>query len=627
MSTFHSVLKAVSSSTYSALLSALLALTLIIGLWANSAQATAYYVSTVGSDSNVGTLALPFRTIQKAASLMRAGDTCLIRGGTYRETVTPTNSGKSDAPITFEPYLNEVVVISGADIVSGFAQHSGDMYRAVMPSMGKGMDQVFMSGAGQPEARFPDKASPGLEYPAPLPGALWPPRGVFSVPNSTQITSALLNNQPPGMWNGALYMGTHYASYQFQKADITNSASGVLTVIPLPGKWYVPPFYDPEHGRGFISGVMNAITVQGEWIWQNGTLYIQTPHGQTPSSTTIEAKARQLAFNLTGKSYINIKKLEVFSAGLTMYNGSNNTIDGAKFSYIHQRDRPANGAGPNDSLRSLSGIYLGGHHNTIKNSIIAYSSGSCVTLLGLNHTLINNVIHDCGYGGAGAAVHLEIDPTVESGLTPRGGHIISHNTLYNAPGPVIAMSRHILYFLETGRSHVPYHKTGLPTPYLKNMITYNEIYNPGLLLLDIGSHFYTHGTDGGGTEIAYNVIHDQHEPGSRGCGVYLDEGSYNFNTHHNLLWMGREGGTRAAFSANLPGGKIMTSNSPVPLTYNAGLSIAPYPQSLTRIFANNTYKYDYHGGVADLTDADFPNGQRFAFGANLNTTTTTTSPP
>ena len=58
---------------------------------------------------------------------MRAGDTCLIRGGTYRETVTPTNSGKSDAPITFEPYLNEVVVISGADIVSGFAQHRGTL--------------------------------------------------------------------------------------------------------------------------------------------------------------------------------------------------------------------------------------------------------------------------------------------------------------------------------------------------------------------------------------------------------------------------------------------------------------------------------------------------------------------
>ena len=60
----------------------------------------------------------------------------------------------------------------------------------------------------------------------------------------------------------------------------------------------------------------------------------------------------------------------------------------------------------------------------------------------------------------------------------------------------------------------PTTRPGLLTPYLKNMITYNEIYNSGLLLLDIGSHFYTHGTDGGGTEIAYNVIHDQHEPGS-----------------------------------------------------------------------------------------------------------------
>ena len=73
------------------------------------AQAAIYYVSTAGNDSNTGTLALPFRTIQKAANLMRAGDTCLIRAGTYRETITPANSGASGAPITFDAYNGERV--------------------------------------------------------------------------------------------------------------------------------------------------------------------------------------------------------------------------------------------------------------------------------------------------------------------------------------------------------------------------------------------------------------------------------------------------------------------------------------------------------------------------------------
>lgn len=590
--------------------------------------ATTFYVATNGNDSNAGTLTLPFRTIQKCAGLMNPGDTCLIRTGTYRETVTPARTGTPGLSITFDVYNNEKVIISGANVVSGFTVHdeTRNIYKAAVPSMGVGMDQVFINGVVQPEARFPDKASPGLEYPVTLlnsVNSVWPPREYFSVPNTSQVTGALLNGQPAGMWTGGLYMGTHYASYQFQKADITDSASGILTVTPLPGKWYIPPFWNAENGRGLISGVMNAINLPGEWVWQSGVLYIQMPTGPSP---TIEAKARQLAFDLTGKSYINVNKLEIFAAGLMMYNGSNNTIDGAKFSYIHQRNRPVPGAAPNDSLRTDAGIYLGGRNNTIKNSIIAYSSGDCVTLIGLYHTLTNNSIHDCGYGGSGSAIGINIDPTVESGTSARGGHVISYNTLYNAPGPVVSMSRHIIYFLDTGRRHDPYYKTGLPTPYQKIMITHNEIYNGGILLLDIGCLFYTHGTDGGGTEIAYNVIHDEHQTGNMGWGVYLDVGSWNFNTHDNLLWIGREGGTRGAFHASLPGGKIVSSNVPsVDSANDSGSSFAPY-EGGNRIFANNNYKYDYHNdyhnGVAGLTAADFPGGVRFAFGANLSSTPT-----
>ncbi len=52
-------------------------------LSANAASAATYYVATTGNDANSGTLASPWRTIQKAANTMSAGDTVLIRGGTY----------------------------------------------------------------------------------------------------------------------------------------------------------------------------------------------------------------------------------------------------------------------------------------------------------------------------------------------------------------------------------------------------------------------------------------------------------------------------------------------------------------------------------------------------------------
>src|ERR1039457_1007441 len=91
------------------------------------AQAADYYVSPSGSDNAPGTLTQPFQTIQKAASVMVAGDTAYIRAGVYRETVTPKNSGTQNAPITYMPYNGESVTVSGADVVpaSGGAQCSG----------------------------------------------------------------------------------------------------------------------------------------------------------------------------------------------------------------------------------------------------------------------------------------------------------------------------------------------------------------------------------------------------------------------------------------------------------------------------------------------------------------------
>ncbi len=48
------------------------------------AQSATYYVATTGSDSNPGTSASPWRNPQKcAASPVKAGDTCLVRSGTY----------------------------------------------------------------------------------------------------------------------------------------------------------------------------------------------------------------------------------------------------------------------------------------------------------------------------------------------------------------------------------------------------------------------------------------------------------------------------------------------------------------------------------------------------------------
>lgn len=73
-----------------------------------------YYVSPKGLDTNPGSLAQPWKTIQKAATTLAAGDTVFLRKGTYKELVTVGVSGGSGRPVTFRNYASEKPVIDGA---------------------------------------------------------------------------------------------------------------------------------------------------------------------------------------------------------------------------------------------------------------------------------------------------------------------------------------------------------------------------------------------------------------------------------------------------------------------------------------------------------------------------------
>ena len=82
-------------------------LPILLLLFALSARAATYYVSTTGSDASPGSLAKPWRTIQKAANTLTPGDTALVRSGTYNERVTVGVSGTTNQYITFSAYTGE----------------------------------------------------------------------------------------------------------------------------------------------------------------------------------------------------------------------------------------------------------------------------------------------------------------------------------------------------------------------------------------------------------------------------------------------------------------------------------------------------------------------------------------
>lgn len=77
-----------------------------------------FYVSPGGSNDAPGSFHEPWASLQRAARVLEAGDTVFVRGGRYEveEIISPHNSGRDGAWITYAGYPGEVPVLDGFDI-------------------------------------------------------------------------------------------------------------------------------------------------------------------------------------------------------------------------------------------------------------------------------------------------------------------------------------------------------------------------------------------------------------------------------------------------------------------------------------------------------------------------------
>jgi len=70
------------------------------------AHAGTFYVSVQGKDSNPGTAAFPWKTIQHSCNQTKSGDTVLVGAGTYNETVTITHSMSLKSAASTKPIID-----------------------------------------------------------------------------------------------------------------------------------------------------------------------------------------------------------------------------------------------------------------------------------------------------------------------------------------------------------------------------------------------------------------------------------------------------------------------------------------------------------------------------------------
>ncbi len=73
-----------------------------------------FYVATTGNNQNSGSQSQPWRTIQKAIDTVQAGDTIIVRAGSYQENLTIRRPATASKPIKLQAFTGERPVIIGS---------------------------------------------------------------------------------------------------------------------------------------------------------------------------------------------------------------------------------------------------------------------------------------------------------------------------------------------------------------------------------------------------------------------------------------------------------------------------------------------------------------------------------
>lgn len=500
------------------------------GASANSPPATATligadcYVSPSGVNQPPpagGTLANPFQTIDYAAGYAVAGSTVFIRAGTYRESVTPPNSGTAANPITFKPYNNEAVTITGLDaIVPGsngagaWTQHSGSIWKIQLTSAygngSQGRNAVFANGALVNEARWPNVSATGdfVRF--------------FDRSNMAETDSATLNSGAAspypctytdsalagfatGAWTGAqmrFVPGWQWVAYS---AAITGFSGTTLSFNFGSNLSYnIPSPYD----RYFLFGRLIALDSAGEAYFDDAgrdgaqyMLYLWQLGGGSPAGSTVELGRRDYAIDLGAVSYLRFENLHLLAGALRTLSTTANCV----FDRLEVED------GGND-WKAFSGpdsVRLYGAGNQFLNSTVRGSPNYGIRIDGQDHVVRNCVVRD----------------TLETGISAErtaANIVIERTTCFNAGPSAISANGH------------PAH--------VRNC----HLYNNGLLSTDVGTLNAQAAGDTLGSEWAYNWVHDNQavsDPSrtwNGGPGIRLDvdaaTANWNLAIHHNVVW-------------------------------------------------------------------------------------------
>ncbi len=516
--------------------------------------AMTWHVAPWGSDDNDGTATTPFRTIQHAADGMQPGQTCIIHGGRYQETVHVKQSGTVGLPVTFTAAPGEKVIVDGTDTIdSDWVSDDRRIYRT---RLGQATDQVFfddraMSLARWPNMNFDENWDDGKKWARTGKGS---ERGRVVVTDMANLTESLTG--------GKIFIKVGKGNNAFTR-DIVAHAAGETDF-----RWDDRNFYDAprltgedgrsdriqsfglENNRFFFFNHLALLDAPQEWFYHEptGELLFLPPSGTAPEPGEVRVKRRVHGFSSDNLEHIDIRGIVFFGCSMAFSKTRHLTVEDCQFIYPYElltmRD---NQQAKNDQRP----VFIQGEHCVLKRCLVKYAPGTSMHVLGRSNRIDNCIVTEGSRHGrhGDPNVSLEYDRR-PAGNVPEGNRDNQRWKYSTEDGNTISRSTICM-----GGGIGIY----LPGPG-PGTAEYNHLFNLGLYCKDVSALYIPKGQNRAWSGFHHNWIHD-----INGIGLRCDQDGQQVRFHHNVVWNCKAGGKAKGYEFQLYHNTVFVNNPGHPL--------------------------------------------------------------
>ncbi|MDZ8119149.1 DUF1565 domain-containing protein [Pontiella agarivorans] len=293
-----------------------------------------YYVSPDGNDNNPGTESQPFKTLQHGINQLSAGNTLLVRGGRYNESVIASGlTGSSASPVVIQAYPDEYVFLDGTRPISELATGSWSLASQEFPGtthiykiqLNQDIHQLFDDGEMMIPARWPNAFLHD--------GSIWDreqwARGDDSLDtNGTMVADATIDDNGHDLAASGIdltgAMGIlNVGNWLTATREITSHTSGENTFTYNPVNFT----FQPQNHYFYAECKLELLDAEREWFYDidTGMLYLWSPGGGMPDGD-IRGKVLSYAFNISDSQYVRLDGFNFFGAAFRYYRTTHSSV-------------------------------------------------------------------------------------------------------------------------------------------------------------------------------------------------------------------------------------------------------------------------------------------------------------